>query len=91
VTEPITINCTVPTPVMIELTRTEDVVFASWLEMRLAEAGIKAYVLDAYTSGLYGGALGAIQRRVMVAEEDLPEARRLMREAGCETGERGDG
>jgi hypothetical protein len=66
---------------MMELTRTEDVVFASWLEMRLGQAGIKAYFLDAYTSGVYGGALGAVQRRVMVDDDDLPAARRLLQEA----------
>ena len=63
---------------MIELIRSEDPVFVSWLEMRLRERGIKAHVLDTYTASAYGGALGAIQRRVMVDDADLPRARELL-------------
>ena len=67
---------------MIELTRTEDAVLVSWLEIRLAEAGIKAYVLDGYTSSAYGGALFAVQRRVMVEEADLASSRQVLAQAG---------
>lgn len=70
---------------MIELIRSEDPVLISWLEMRLRELGIKAHVLDGHTASVYGGALGAIQRRVMVHDADLIRARRLLaelREAG---------
>lgn len=66
---------------MIELIRTDDPVFASWLESRLAGAGITAYVFDAYTSSLYGSALGAVQRRVLVEEADLSRARLVLQEA----------
>ena len=56
---------------MIELTRSGDVVFVSWLEMRLGALGIKTVVLDTHTSSVYGGALAAVQRRIMVDEADL--------------------
>lgn len=63
---------------MIELIRTADAVLVSWLETRLAECGIRAVVLDAFTSSAYGGALDAVQRRVMVADADLPRAREVL-------------
>lgn len=66
---------------MIELIRTDNSVLISWLEMRLSEAGIKPFVLDAYTSSVYGGALAAVPRRVMVEEGDLERARRILAEA----------
>ena len=65
---------------MIELTRSDDAVFVSWLEMRLAELGIKNIVLDTHTSSVYGGALAAVRRRVMVDEADLDRSRRLLNE-----------
>jgi Putative prokaryotic signal transducing protein len=66
---------------MIELTRSDDAVFVSWLQMRLDELGIKTVILDTYTSSAYGGALSAVQRRVMVNEADLARCRRLLAEA----------
>jgi hypothetical protein len=66
---------------MIELTRSDDAVFISWLEMRLGELGIETVVLDTHTSSVYGGALGAVQRRVMVHEADLARSRRVLAEA----------
>lgn len=66
---------------MIELTRSDDAVFVSWLEMRLGDLGIKAVILDGYTSSAYGGALSAVQRRVMVNEADLARCRGLLAEA----------
>ena len=62
---------------MIELVRTNDPVLLSWLLTQLAEAGIEAVMLDAHTSVLEGS-ISAIPRRLMVAEEDLPQARRLL-------------
>lgn len=66
---------------MIELIRSDDPVLVSWLEAQLRTAGITAHVLDAYTASAYGGALGAVQRRIMVEEQDLPRARLLLAEA----------
>jgi len=66
---------------MIELIRSEDAVFVSWLEMRLGELGIKPHVLDAYTSSAYAGALSAVRFRVMVGDEEIDRARRALDEA----------
>jgi hypothetical protein len=65
---------------MIELTRTNDAVFLSWLTMRLEEEDVDAVVLDTYTA-IAEGSIGAIQRRVMVADDDLARARFVLQEA----------
>ena len=64
---------------MRELLRTNDMVLISYLEHRLREAGIEALLLDAHMSVLEGS-LGVLPRRIMVAEDDLPEARRILDE-----------
>ena len=65
---------------MKELLRTNDVVRLSWVQALLADAGIRSLVLDQHTS-LVEGSIGAIQRRLMVAERDHERARRLIAEA----------
>ena len=67
---------------MIELVRTDDPVLLSWLESRLSEAGILAVVFDAHTATVYGGALDAVKRRVMVDDSDIGPARMILAEAG---------
>ncbi len=64
---------------MVELTRTNDAVLLSWLVYALAADGIEAVVLDGFTS-VMEGSISAIQRRVMVAEENLAHARRILHE-----------
>ncbi|MGD9617362.1 MAG: DUF2007 domain-containing protein [Alphaproteobacteria bacterium] len=54
---------------MRELFRTNNVVRLSWAQTRLREAGINSLVLDQHTS-LVEGSIGAIPRRLMVAERD---------------------
>jgi Putative prokaryotic signal transducing protein len=63
------------------LATSNDPVRLSFLTVLLADAGIAAVVLDAYTSAMEGS-IGAIPRRLMVAEEDEPLARRVLAEAG---------
>jgi hypothetical protein len=58
-----------------------DPVRLSFLTVLLADAGIAAVVLDAHTSAIEGS-IGAIPRRLMVATEDEPRARRVLAEAG---------
>ncbi len=54
---------------MKELLGTNDVVRLSWAQAQLKEAGIDSLVLDHHTS-LVEGSIGAIPRRLMVAERD---------------------
>lgn len=65
---------------MIELVRSNDPVFLSWLLAALQQEGIDALVLDAYTSAAEGS-ISAIPRRVMVDDGDEPRARRVLAEA----------
>ena len=65
---------------MIELIRTDDSVLLSWLEARLAEIGIEVVVFDGHTSSAYAGALDGVCRRMMVAEDDLSRALRVVAE-----------
>jgi hypothetical protein len=62
---------------MKELLRTNDVVRLSWAQARLSEAGIDSVVLDHHTS-LVEGSIGAIPRRLMVAEQDHRRATALI-------------
>ena len=56
-----------------------DPVRVSFLLALLRDAGIECIVLDAHISALEGG-IGAFPRRLVVAEDDLAQARRVLRE-----------
>ena len=58
-----------------------DPVRLSFLVALLADAGIGTIVLDTHTS-FAEGSIGAIQRRLAVAEHDEAQARRVLSEAG---------
>jgi hypothetical protein len=62
---------------MIELVRTNEPVFLSWLLAALQHEGIEAVVLDAYASAA-DGSIPAIPRRVMVDDGDESRARRVL-------------
>ena len=62
---------------MKELLRTNNVVRLSWAQALLRDAGIDSVVLDQHTS-LVEGSIGAIPRRLMVAEHDHDRARALV-------------
>jgi hypothetical protein len=66
---------------MIELLRTNDTVLLSYIDALLAGEGIDCVILDQHTSVLEGS-IGAIPRRVMVAEADAPRARLHLADAG---------
>jgi hypothetical protein len=70
---------------MKELLRTNDWVRLSWAQAVLAEAGIRSEILDLHTS-IVEGNIGAIPRRLMVAEDDHPRAARLIATAEKELG-----
>jgi phosphoribosylpyrophosphate synthetase len=65
---------------MEELTRSNDPIRLSFLTHLLAEAGIEVVVLDQHTSQMFFGSLNGLEQRLMVAHEDLAQARRLMRD-----------
>ena len=62
---------------MKELLRTNDVVRLSWAQALLRDAGIDSVILDHHMS-LVEGSIGAIPRRLMVAEGDHDRARALI-------------
>ena len=64
---------------MVELTRTNDPVLLSWLTMRLEREEVAAVIFDTHTA-IVEGSIGAIQRRVMVANDDLPRALRVLQD-----------
>ena len=66
---------------MKELLRTNDPVRLSFVEALLSAAGIESVMLDQHTS-IVEGSIGAIQRRIMVADRDYGRARTLLAEAG---------
>jgi|HubBroStandDraft_3_1064219.scaffolds.fasta_scaffold2745978_1 hypothetical protein len=63
---------------MKELLSTSDLVRLSYLRAVLADAGIETVLLDAGVGSLWGA---AISPRLMVDEEDLNQARRLIADA----------
>lgn len=68
---------------MRELLRSNDSVRLSFVRALLRDAGIETVVLDRGMSVLEGSGL-AIPCRLMVAEEDVTRARRVLHEAGDE-------
>lgn len=71
---------------MVELVRSNDLVYLSWVEAQLADAGIGCLLTDQYTS-VIEGSIGAIPRRLLVDDDDLPRARQLLREAEAALGQ----
>ncbi len=65
---------------MRELFRTNNPVLLSWIEALLSDARIASIVLDQHTS-VIEGSIGAIQRRLMVDDEDYAAACRLLEAA----------
>jgi len=62
---------------MEELIRTNDLVLISYVSHLLQEAGIAFEIFDHHTSAVEGS-IGALPRRIMVGEEDLERARKLL-------------
>jgi len=70
---------------MKELLRTNDVVRLSWLQALLGDSGIESLILDHHMS-LVEGSIGAIPRRLVVAERDFKQACALLAAAGEDEG-----
>jgi hypothetical protein len=65
---------------MKELFRTNDAVYLSFAQAILAAEGIQTFLLDANMSSVEGS-LGALPRRLMVAEDDWARASLILRAA----------
>jgi hypothetical protein len=68
---------------MVTVVRTNDIVLISVLESILGQAGLSVFVADAHVSAVEGS-IGAFPRRVMVPDDEVAQARRLIRDAGLE-------
>ena len=66
---------------MVELLRTNDAVLISFVEALLRDAGVSYFVADNNMS-VVEGSLGILPRRVMVADDQIDEARALLADAG---------
>ncbi len=66
---------------MRELVRTNDAVLISAIEALLTSARIKHLVVDQNMS-ILEGSIGIFPRRILVGEDEVPAARRLLEEAG---------
>lgn len=66
---------------MIEILSTNDLVLLSRIEAILSGAGLAVLIADRHMSAVEGS-LGFLPRRVLVAAEDVAQARRLLTEAG---------
>jgi hypothetical protein len=62
---------------MTELLKSNDLVFISYVMHVLSEHGIEAMIFDEHMSAVEGS-IGALPRRIMVGEEDLERARKLL-------------
>jgi hypothetical protein len=63
-----------------ELIRSNDPVRLSFLTALLADAGIGALILDTHSS-IMQGSIDILEQRLMVADDDLDPARRVLVEA----------
>lgn len=68
---------------MIELLRTNNLVTISYVESVLNDQDINVLVLDQHMSTLEGS-IGILQRRIMVDEDDLIRAKRILKDCGLE-------
>jgi Putative prokaryotic signal transducing protein len=66
---------------MIELLRTNDAVLISFVEALMRDAGIDCLVAD-HNMSVLDGSIGALPRRILVADDDVDEARAILASAG---------
>ncbi len=62
---------------MKEILRTNNVVYLSFAQVVLAEAGIESLIFDVHMS-IMEGSLGVLPRRLMVTDEDESRARYVL-------------
>lgn len=68
---------------MVEIVRTNDLVLVGFLQSLLEDANIPVLVADMHVSSIEG-MIGAFPRRLLVPEDNVEEARQLIRDAGLE-------
>ncbi|UDL94878.1 DUF2007 domain-containing protein [Lichenihabitans sp. PAMC28606] len=66
---------------MIELLRTNDLILISLIEAMFTDDRIGYFVADQHMSAMEGSS-GFLQRRILVADDQIDQARRLLRDAG---------
>lgn len=66
---------------MIEIVRTNDPVLISFVEALMRDAGIDFMVADQNMS-ILEGSIGVLPRRVLVADDEAAQARRILIDAG---------
>jgi Putative prokaryotic signal transducing protein len=66
--------------IMRELLRSNDLVHLSWAQAALSAAGIESVLLDAHISSIEGN-IGAFPRRLMVRDDLLERARKVLAQA----------
>jgi len=74
---------------MTELLRSNDLVHLSWVSAVLRSHGIEPLLLDQHAAAIEGS-VGAIPRRLMVADEDASRARWIL-ESERRAADEGDG
>jgi hypothetical protein len=65
-----------------ELLRTNDPVRIARLTTLLEDQGIATFMFDQHLSSAFAGLLDTIQQRLMVSDDDYPQARRILTELG---------
>jgi hypothetical protein len=68
---------------MVEIVRTNDLVLVGFLQSLLENANIPVLVADAHMNALEG-MIGVFPRRILVPDDHLAQARRLIADAGLE-------
>jgi hypothetical protein len=68
---------------MVEIVRTNDLVLVGFLQSLLENANIPVLVADSHMNALEG-MIGAFPRRILVPQDNLAQARRLIADAGLE-------
>ena len=66
---------------MVEIVRTNDLVLVGFLQSLLENANIPVLVADTHMSALEG-MIGVFPRRILVPDDHLAQARRLISDAG---------
>src|SRR5271155_2866300 len=65
---------------MREVLKTNDPILLNFAQALLADAGIETVVFDGHMS-IMDGSMGFMPRRLMVSDDDLAQAQRVMKEA----------